>query len=74
MDSGSPTFLGGAPLQVDLGHVLTAVPGRPLLLKQLVHPLDDALQGLVHIKPHLLLDGGADREFTLAAAGRRVRL
>lgn len=53
----SVTFLTGATLQVSLGTVLTAVAGSPLLLKQLVNTLDDALQRLIHIQPHLLLKG-----------------
>ncbi len=49
------TFLGGTPLQVKLGTVLTAVAGPPLLQKQLVDTLDDALQRFIHIQPNLLL-------------------
>lgn len=52
------TFLGsGAALQVAVGTVLAAAAASPLPLQQLVHPLDDALQGLVHVQPHLLLEG-----------------
>ncbi len=51
------TFLTGSTLQVSLGTVLTAVAGPPLLLKQLVNTLDDALQRLIHIQPNLLLKG-----------------
>lgn len=52
------TFLSsGAALQVSVGTVVAAVAGSPLSLQQLVHPLDDALQGLVHVQPHLLLNG-----------------
>ena len=35
--------------------VFTALTLQVLTLQQLVHPLDDALQALVHIQPHLLL-------------------
>lgn len=57
------TFLGGAPLQVKLGTVLTAVAGSPLLLKQLVNALDDALQGFIHIQPNLLLKEHEEKFF-----------
>lgn len=52
------TFLGShAALQVSVGTIVATAAGFPLFLQQLVHPLDDALQGLVHIQPHFLLNG-----------------
>lgn len=54
-EGSSLSFLSsGAALQVSVGTVVAAVAGSPLSLQQLVHPLDDALQGLVHVQPHLL--------------------
>lgn len=55
-----PTFFAGAALQVTQSTVLTAGTGSPLLLKQLVDPLDDALQRFLHIEPDLLLGRGND--------------
>jgi len=57
MRCGCVTFLTGAALQVRRGTVLAADARPPVLLKQLVHALDDALQRLVHVQPDLLLKG-----------------
>lgn len=48
------TFLAGAAASAG-GGILTALAMQALLLQQLVHPLDDALQALVDIQPHFLL-------------------
>lgn len=47
------TFLAGAAARAG-ENILTALTMHPLLLQQLVHPLDDALQALVHVQPHFL--------------------
>lgn len=59
------TFLAGAALLVGQEDVLTAAALQPLSLQKLVHPLDDALQTLVHVHPHLLLENhgkGGERD------------
>lgn len=48
------TFLAGAGARTG-ESILAALPMQTLLLQQLVHPLNDALQALVHIQPHFLL-------------------
>lgn len=48
------TFLAGATAGAG-GGVLTAFAVQALLLQQLIHTLDDALQALVDIQPHFLL-------------------
>lgn len=48
------TFLAGAAARAGEA-VLAALTEQALLLQQLVHPLDDALQALVNVQPHFLL-------------------
>lgn len=48
------TFLAGAAARTG-EDVFTALAMQTLLLQHLVHPLDDALQALVHVQPHFLL-------------------
>lgn len=49
------TFLRNSALLVALEHVLTAAAAQSFSLQQFIHPLDDALQTLIHVHPHLLL-------------------
>lgn len=58
------TFLAGTTACAG-EDVLTARAMQTLLLQQLVHPLDDALQALVHVQPYFLLP---NQESRLASA------
>lgn len=53
------TFLAGTAARAR-EDVLAAFAVQALLLQQLVHPLNDALQALVHIQPHFLLPNQKD--------------
>ena len=48
------TFLAGTAACAR-EDILTALAMQALLLQQLVHPLNDALQALVYVQPHFLL-------------------
>lgn len=49
------TFLRNGALLVGLHHVLAAAAPQSFILQEFIHPLDDALQTLIHVHPHLLL-------------------